>query len=444
MEETEAALLAQPASTALEHRRRAEQVREAWEMPRGEEDPRLAWILSRIPSWHERGDKMLLFVHRRESLEFLKKEIERTTFRRVGIFHEDLSPAARDLEVAQFALPDGPDLLISTESGGEGRNFAFCRGILLFDLPWDPVLVEQRIGRLDRINRRDPVDIHYFVPEAGYGREVARLYEVLGIFREPLGGLDRSLGHVEEALTAAIGEGRTHLDLEAVVAETQEARSRVNRALYHDLHRHRYRPERAEAILARIPPDLETRTAGVVLDACRQFGFETVPKAGANTWYVEFGPEATVEHVPGVPEGSRYLGTFDRAEGVERETLDFFASGHPLVEGVLLELEDGHRGEVALFEMQNTGVSGEGLAAVVRDGPSFRVVAVDFRGRRRPEWAEVIGREDAARHEVRPGDWNLAGDPELLEVWATQVRELLYPLQEEGSLLAVAAFRLHR
>jgi ATP-dependent helicase HepA len=247
---------------------------------------------------------------------------------------------------------------------------------------------------------------------------------------------------VEEALTAAILRGESRLDIEAVVAETKEARSRVNRALYHDLHRHRYRPDLAAAILERVPADLEARTARVVGEACRQFGFDTVAKPGENVWYFEFGSEATVEHVPGVPEGSRFLGTFNREEAVQRETLDFFAAGHPLVEGVLLELEDGHRGEVAMFEVRGTKWEGEGLAAVVREGASYRTVAVDFRGNPRPEWASLVGGENTVRHRMRPGDWNLGGDPELLEVWASRVRELLYPLQEEGSLAAVAAFRL--
>ena len=72
---------------------------------------------------------------------------------RVGVFHEDLSPGQRDIEVAQFRLPAGPSMLVSTECGGEGRNFEFCTRLVLFDLPWNPMLVEQRIGRLDRIGR---------------------------------------------------------------------------------------------------------------------------------------------------------------------------------------------------------------------------------------------------------------------------------------------------
>ena len=97
-------------------------------------------------------------------------------------------------------------------------------------------------------------------------------------------------------------------------------RRRMNRALYQDLHRNRYVADLAPGILSRIPKDLERRTAEVVLEACRQFGFETVAKGGIDTWYFEFGSEATPEGLPGVSEGSRWLGTFSRKEAVERET----------------------------------------------------------------------------------------------------------------------------
>jgi len=443
IEAKERSALELPTSNPLEIRRRAESLQAAWALPSGPQDPRVAWILEAERGWFERGEKALIFVHRRAALEILKREIERSTFRRVGVFHEDLSPAEADLEVATFTSPEGPTLLISTEAGGEGRNFHFCRGLVLFDLPWDPVLVEQRIGRLDRINRRIPVEITYFVPAEGFAREVAELYEAMGIFREPLGGLDRSLAHVEEAIRAAAALHPPRLDIPAVTAETHEMRRAMNRSLYHNLHRNRYQPDLAASILSRIPSDLESRTSRVALEACLQFGFDTVPKAGKATWYVEFGPVAVVDHLPGVPEGSRWLGTFDREEAVRKETLDFFASGHPLVEGILMELEDGHRGEVALMHIESETEHAGGLAVVVRRGPAVEAVAVDLHGRRRPEWATYLLEEPGRRREAMPADWGLVGDEER-QAWAERVRALLYPLQAEGRLAAVAAFRFVR
>ena len=148
-----------------------------------------------------------------------------------------------------------------------------------------------------------------------------------------------------------------------------------------------------------------------------------------------------VESIPGVAEGTRWLGTFDRDEAVQRETLDFFASGHPLVEGVLVEIEDGHRGQIALLEVHGTGVTGAGVLAMVKRGAEFEALVVDIRGRRHPEWARFFTEERGARREGDPLSWGLAG-PEAMAAWAPRARELLHPLQREGKLVAAAAFRL--
>jgi len=436
------AVLARPVENELHAKRRADDLLRALEAPTGPEDPRLAWILERHEGWRERGEKILVFVNRKDSLDFLKAEIERRTMQRVGVFHEELSPAARDLEVAQFAQPAGPTVLVSTEAGGEGRNFEFCRGLVLFDLPWNPALIEQRIGRLDRINRRRPVDIHYFVPASGFGSEIVALYEALGVLREPLGGLDRSLAHVEEVIREAARRDPPRLDAAAVVAETRAGRRAMREGLYHHLHRRRYRAEHAASILSRIPPDLEDRTRNVTLEACRQFGFETVEKPGPDTWYIEFGSEALIDHLPGSTGGSRWLGTFDREEATARETIDFFASGHPLVEGILMELEDGQRGEVTLLEVPGAGTSEAGILALIKEGAEFRPVAFDFEGRRRRDWDGWFDQDPPRWRGARPADWGLPGSPEVLEEWGRRVRTILFPRQQEGNLVGAAVFRL--
>ncbi len=159
-------------------------------------DPRLEWLLAQAPRWRDAGEKTLVFVAHRETLELLRTALSHGAQLATGVFHEELSPARRDPEVARFREPAGPSLLVSTECGGEGRNFEFCRRLVLFDLPWKPSIVEQRIGRLDRIGRRIPVDVVYFRPPGGIGADVVLLFEALGLFREPLAGLEPHLAHI--------------------------------------------------------------------------------------------------------------------------------------------------------------------------------------------------------------------------------------------------------
>lgn len=435
-------VLSSPPGNVLQKKRRAERLLKTLEEPTGADDLRLDWVVQHYRTWQTAGDKMLIFVNRRASLDFLKTELERRTMSRVAVFHEDLPTATRDLEVAQFALPDGPTMMISTEAGGEGRNFEFCRGLILFDLPWSPGLVEQRIGRLDRINRRRPVEIYYFVPQHPFAAQLVRLYEALGVFTEPLGGLDRSLAHVEEAIIEAVQDRGPQLDIQNLVEETRRARDRVSQGLYHTLHQNRYTADLAPGIKSRIPAGLHSQTKKVVLEACRQFGFDVVEKQGRDTWYFEFGNEAVIDHVPNVGGETRWLGTFDREEAVHHETIDFFASGHPLVEGILLELKDGHRGEVTMLDIPNTGISAAGLMAWIQTGATAKPVVFDFEGVPQPDWEHYFTGSKPQWKGTAPIDWGLESSPQTLEGWGERVRAILYPCQAMGSVAAIAAFRL--
>ncbi len=435
-EAAEREILSRPAGDPLQRTRRAEALEALLSAPSGRDDPRIAWLGKAARRWQAAGEKTLVFVAARPSLEQLKTELEYATSRRIAVFHEDLSPARRDLEVAHFAQDDGPALLLATECGGEGRNFQFATRLVLFDLPWDPVVVEQRIGRLDRINRRIPVEIVSFRPAEGFGAQVHRLHEALGLFREPLGGLERALGHVTEAVREAL-DGSANLDVDAIVQETRDARARMLRAVYHDLHRHRYRPELAAGILARVPDDLGRRVGTVVLEACRQFGFEMEPKGGRGRWYLEFGGEATVEALHGVPAGARFYGTFDREEAVRNESLDFFASGHPLVEAILGELADGTHGRVAFLEVGGADRDADGVVLLERVGTEFRIRAFDLDGAEHPDWVDRILPPPEPAREVPGALWDVDG-------WADRVRGLFATVPREGEVAAVCGLRLRR
>jgi len=309
-----------------------------------------------------------------------------------------------------------------------------------FDLPDDPIALEQRIGRLDRIGRTKPVEIIYFRC-AGDTPDVARLYERLDLFARPSAGLDAALSGVEPAIVAA-READEDIDAEALIEQVEEARSagvgKATQVFFADA----YRAEHAAEVLARVPPDLEARTRDYVIGAANNLGLTVVEKGGRTLYYLELAHTGKVDSLPGVPEGARYLGTFDRQEAVRRDEIDFFASGHPLVEGLLLELEDGTRGRAALLELPADDAPEPGLLCVYKEGADWSTQVIDAQGRLQPEWSERIldALPRARKLDVAP----LRAHAEARERFGAALRDLAGHLHTDGpprKLVAAAFFR---
>ena len=366
-------------------------------------DPRLAWLLAQATRWRQANEKTLVFVAHRETLEMLRDALSARGQLASGVFHEALSAVRRDTEVARFRAADGPSLLVSTEAGGEGRNFEFCHRLVLYDLPWNPSTVEQRIGRLDRIGRRIPVEIVYFRPASGIGAAVVRLFERIGVFGEPIAGLEPQLAQIERALEAIDLTPEPSLpdvEIERLTANVRVARTRVHEAAYQQLHRDPYRADLGPSILAAIPPGLDALMEQVVVNAAMRLGFRVEPVRGVRAYAIDFGNEAHIDSLPGVPGGSSFVGSFDREYAVADENIDFFASGHALVEGLLAHFDEDPKGRAARLEARIPGEAGVGVMAIYKDGPTFEILAFDADGRARPGWADAFRRGTVAAHRM--------------------------------------------
>ena len=387
-------------------------------------DPRLDWLLAQGRKWRRANEKTLVFVHHRETLEMLRDALSARAQLASGVFHEDLSAARRDTEVALFRKDDGPSILVTTEAGGEGRNFEFCHRLVLYDLPWKPSTVEQRIGRLDRIGRRIPVEIIYFRPSSGIGADVVRLFESLGLFREPIAGLEPELAHVERAVenVALDADASLHDEqIAALIADAQAARTRIHEAAYRQLHREPYRAELGPAILARVPAELDALIERVVLKAAERLGFGIEQVRRGRAYAIEFGNEALIDSLPGVPGGTSLVGAFDREYAVEDESVDFFASGHPLVEGLLAHFEEDPKGRVARLEVDIAGGRGRGIVAIYKDGARIDVTAIDDTGRPRQDWSDAFGRSPVAARRMNSADAAERDWPKVVTRVATQL-----------------------
>jgi hypothetical protein len=122
-----------------------------------------------------------------------------------------------------------------------------------------------------------------------------------------------------------------------------------------------------------------------------------------------------------VPGGSSYLGSFDREEAVEHDALDYFASGHPLVEGIFSHLADSTAGWVAGFEIEIGRDRGEGIVAIYKEGAQFEIVALDATGRARPDWAAALKHRPLGARRVTDGLFKGSHWPALVRTLGAQL-----------------------
>ena len=146
-------------------------------------------------------EKVLVFTQFRETQSHLEGLLKKRGWS-VNVFHGGMNPREKDAAIQRFKTNGGPQILISTEAGGEGRNLQFCHLLVNYDLPWNPMKVEQRIGRIDRIGQDKPILIfNLWVKDTVEERVLDVLENRIRMFEETVGGLDPILGDEESIET---------------------------------------------------------------------------------------------------------------------------------------------------------------------------------------------------------------------------------------------------
>jgi len=213
-----------------------QRLEEQWAMvSAGAKEAALLELLRRNPS-----EKKLVFVHYRETLNHLAHLLacEGIEFAR---FEGTLSGAEKDAAIAEFR--DRVPVLLCTESGGEGRNIQFCNTLINFDVPWNPMTIEQRIGRIDRIGQQRAVFVFNLVTRGTLEEEILRLLdEKISMFELVVGEIGAILGNVEEDRDFA------ELVLDAWLETTEATRGEAFNAIGRRLDEARQQHESAKAL----------------------------------------------------------------------------------------------------------------------------------------------------------------------------------------------------
>ena len=171
-----------------------------------EPDPKIdAFVKLLIAKDKMPNNKALVFSTFRHTLAYLNEHTKRLGLR-VGLIHGGISDDERRDLRRRFALPkideDAIDILLSSEVGCEGLDFQFCDFMINYDLPWNPMRIEQRIGRIDRYGQKiETITVVNLVTQDTVDADIYnRCLWRIGVFQQSIGGNEEILGEITKEL----------------------------------------------------------------------------------------------------------------------------------------------------------------------------------------------------------------------------------------------------
>lgn len=321
------------------------------------EDPRVAWLESMLTAL--KPAKVLVICARAETAVALEHHLQLRAGIRSAAFHEGLSIVERDRAAAYFSETEqGAQALVCSEIGSEGRNFQFARHLVLFDLPRNPDLLEQRIGRLDRIGQGATIDIHVPYLEGSAQEVLFRWYHeglnafthscVVGVaVRDALAAqLDAQLGTPDEKLGTLLEQTATLTrELHQALEAGRDPLLEINSC---------NRPQ-AEALIGQIEAEENAPALQEYMERVfTQYGVESEDHS-QNAWILRPSDHMLTGYFPGLPDQGVTV-TYDRDLALVREDMTFLSWEHPMVVETLDMIATTELGNATLGTISVKGV----------------------------------------------------------------------------------------
>ncbi|MFX1572518.1 MAG: SNF2-related protein [Promethearchaeota archaeon] len=321
-------------------------------IPYDSKSEKLLEIISQIYSRNQ-NEKIIIFTQFVDTLLFLKELLEKQKENYfVETFYGSLDKDQKDQAVNKFRNSKKFSILLSTEIGGEGRNFQFCRILINYDLPWNPMKLEQRIGRLDRIGQESQeIFIYNFFMEGTVETDVVyALIKRINLFEESIGVLEPIIGRIEKDLKNVI-----------FAEDDRKKRTRLNE-FYRTLDEEIQRAKEIEMQLDDLMIDKKSFQMVSLLDSLAScidvklshnelfllvnsfFKLESdiygyLEKIDSENIDSNLIFKIKIKNIllknPKYKIFDNYTGTFNLDLAREKEEIDFFALGHPLVNSII-------------------------------------------------------------------------------------------------------------
>jgi len=299
---------------------------------------KIDWLVNFLNLYKDQ--KVLLISRAKSSILKIEKKIKELIFDvKVGVFHSELSLMARDRQAAYFADPKGSQILLCTEIGSEGRNFQFAQNMILFDIPKNPDLMEQRIGRLDRIGQKNEIFIHVPFIQDSWEEIFFRWYHNgLNAFEKTVQGGSLIYEKFSDKLLNLFKIENGLEYCETLEKETKHAYE----LLCHELEDGRdllielnsFNREKADSIIQDILDFAREHPLQDFMERVyHHFGVD-IEDLDGSSHYLKPGHNMFIPCFPHLPREGMSI-TYSRERALEREDLHFMSWDHPMVIGIM-------------------------------------------------------------------------------------------------------------
>ncbi|MBT8129103.1 MAG: RNA polymerase-associated protein RapA [Gammaproteobacteria bacterium] len=321
-------------------------------------DPRLQWLGERLEALFPH--KVLVIAASAETALDIAWYLKNRTGIHAAVFHEGLSIVERDRAAAFFAdMETGAQVLVCSEIGSEGRNFQFAHHLVLFDLPLNPDLLEQRIGRLDRIGQTETIKIHVPYLQSSAQQVMFRWYhDGLSAFEHTCPAGHAVYVKVEDDLLAALHRPADAGLIDPLIQTSRDMYADMTDAL----HRGRDRLLEYNSCRMHIAESLRQRSldadASSTLDSYMErvfdcFGVDS--EAHSENCLVIRPTDHMVNRFPGLADDGMTI-TYDRDTALSFEDAHYLSWEHSMVRDAMDMVVTNELGNTALTAIKYRGV----------------------------------------------------------------------------------------
>ena len=316
------------------------------------------WLLEKLKQLDK--EQVVLICHAAETVIDLEKLLKKRGIR-VAVFHEKMSIIERDRAAAYFADPDNAaQILLCSEIGSEGRNFQFAHHLVLFDLPTNPDLLQQRIGRLDRIGQTAVIQIHIPYLENSSQHVLYRWYdEGLDAFRHNCSAAQAVAVRLESELEQLM-DSQDEKDINTFLTKTKNLAKEIEAELHNGrdllLELNSCRAEEAEKLVSLVQ-EKENEPLWEYCEALFDCYGVDIEEHSEDCYILWPSESLRIAHFPYLQDDGLTV-TTNRKTALAREDMQFLTQEHPMITAAMDLVLSSETGNASMSVIKHPKLTG--------------------------------------------------------------------------------------